>query len=48
MNENEHVDTRRLSAVGYGENQPLAPNNSEENRARNRRVNIVVVYEPEG
>ncbi|MBS7337605.1 MAG: OmpA family protein [Thermoguttaceae bacterium] len=48
LNENEHVDTRRLSAVGYGENQPLAPNNSEENRARNRRVNIVVVYEPEG
>lgn len=48
LNENEHVDTRRLSAVGYGENQPLAPNNSEENRARNRRVNIVVIYEPEG
>lgn len=48
LNENEHVDARRLSAVGYGENQPLAPNNSEENRARNRRVNIVVVYEPEG
>lgn len=48
LNENEHVDARRLSAVGYGENQPLAPNNSEENRARNRRVNIVVIYEPEG
>ncbi|WP_373850255.1 flagellar motor protein MotB [Jeotgalibaca porci] len=48
LNENEHVDTRRLSVVGYGENQPLAPNNSEENRARNRRVNIVVIYEPEG
>ena len=48
LNENEHVDTRRLSAVGYGENQPLAPNNSEKNRARNRRVNIVVIYEPEG
>lgn len=48
LNENEHVNTSRLSAVGFGEYQPLAPNNSEENRARNRRVNIVVVYEPEG
>ena len=44
LNENEHVDARRLSAVGYGENQPLARNNSEETRARNRRVNIVVIY----
>lgn len=48
LNENEQVHTSRLSAVGFGEYQPLAPNNSEENRARNRRVNIVVVYEPEG
>lgn len=47
LSENEHVSPKRLSAVGFGEHQPLAPNNSEENRARNRRVNIVVVYEPE-
>lgn len=47
LSENEHVIPTRLSAVGHGEYQPLAPNNSEENRARNRRVNIVVVYEPE-
>ena len=47
LSENEQVIPTRLSAVGHGEYQPLAPNNSEENRARNRRVNIVVVYEPE-
>lgn len=48
LNEKERVHATRLSAVGFGEHQPLAPNDSEENRARNRRVNIVVVYEPEG
>lgn len=47
LSEKEHVNPNRLSAVGYGEYKPLAPNDSEENRARNRRVNIVLVYEPE-
>ncbi|WP_305043272.1 OmpA/MotB family protein [Geoalkalibacter sp.] len=32
----------RLSAVGYGEQRPLAPNNSPENRAVNRRVEFVL------
>jgi chemotaxis protein MotB len=42
----------RLSALGFGEYRPLAPNNSEPNRAKNRRVDIVVLtdnlsrYEP--
>lgn len=35
----------RLSAVGYGEYKPLVPNTSERNRARNRRVDIVVMSE---
>lgn len=33
----------RLSALGYGEFRPLRPNNSFENRAQNRRVDIVVL-----
>ena len=33
----------RLSAAGYGEYQPLAPNDSVQNRAKNRRVDIVVL-----
>jgi len=33
----------RLSAAGYGEHRPLAPNDSPEARARNRRVDIVVL-----
>jgi chemotaxis protein MotB len=33
----------RLSAAGYGEFHPRAPNDSPENRARNRRVDLVVI-----
>ena len=37
------IDPRRLSAVGYGEAKPVSPNDTPENRARNRRVEIVLV-----
>jgi hypothetical protein len=33
----------RLSAAGYAESRPIAPNDSEAYRARNRRVDIVVL-----
>ena len=33
----------RLAAAGYGEYQPRIPNDSPESRARNRRVDIVVL-----
>jgi OOP family OmpA-OmpF porin len=36
------VDPFRITAVGYGGERPIAPNDSDENRARNRRVEIVV------
>lgn len=40
----EHgIAENRLSAVGFGAHRPLVPNDSASNRARNRRVNIVVV-----
>lgn len=36
------VDGARLSALGVGEDRPVADNASEDGRARNRRVEIVV------
>lgn len=37
------IQKRRIAAVAYGEYQPLLPNTSPENRARNRRVEIVLL-----
>ncbi|MCX7667909.1 MAG: flagellar motor protein MotB [Atribacterota bacterium] len=39
------ISPQRLIAVGYGEYQPLVPNDSEENRRKNRRVEIVILRE---
>lgn len=36
------IDGARLSAVGYGESAPVAPNDTKENMYRNRRVDLVV------
>jgi len=38
-------DPTRLSAAGYGEFHPRVANDSAENRARNRRVDIVILEE---
>jgi chemotaxis protein MotB len=37
------IPPSRLSAAGYGEFHPRAPNDGEANRARNRRVDIVIL-----
>jgi len=37
------VPPRRLTAFGYGEFRPLAPNDTEANRARNRRIEIIIM-----
>jgi flagellar motor protein MotB len=37
------LDPERLSATGYGEYHPVAPNDSPENKKLNRRVEIVVL-----
>ncbi len=37
------VDPARMSATGYGEFQPVAPNDTLVNRAKNRRVEIVIL-----
>lgn len=38
-----HVDSGRLSAKGYGQNVPVASNDSEEGRQKNRRVQFMVM-----
>jgi chemotaxis protein MotB len=38
-----HLAPVRLSATGYGENRPVADNNTDAGRAKNRRVDIVVI-----
>jgi len=45
LSEERNIIPTRLSAKGYGEYHPSASNDSESNRAKNRRVNIVIVYE---
>jgi len=41
--EHEGIDPTRLSAAGYGEFHPKVANSSPENRARNRRIDLVVL-----
>jgi len=36
------ISSKRLNALGFGENQPKYPNDSPENRAKNRRTEFVV------
>ncbi|WP_040576888.1 type VI secretion system protein TssL, long form [Methylophaga lonarensis] len=39
----EQIPAKRFFLEGYADTQPLAPNDSAENRAKNRRVEIVVL-----
>lgn len=41
--EESKVEPKRLSANGYGEYQPVAANDSLENKQKNRRVEIVIL-----
>jgi len=38
-----HIDPRLLAATGYADTRPLVPNTTAENRARNRRIDLVLV-----
>jgi chemotaxis protein MotB len=40
--EKHDLTPRRISAVGYAEYHPVAPNDTAENRSRNRRIEIIV------
>jgi outer membrane protein OmpA-like peptidoglycan-associated protein len=37
------VDASRVTATGYGKRKPLVPNDSDEHRAMNRRVEFKVL-----
>ncbi len=36
------IDAGRLKAVGYGERRPVAPNDTAQNRAKNRRIELEI------
>ncbi len=39
----EGIDQKKFTAFGYGEHRPLYPNDTEENRAKNRRIEINIL-----
>lgn len=41
--DNEQLEPAKFSAKGFGEHQPLVPNDSAENRAINRRVEVLIL-----
>ena len=36
------VAATRLTAIGYGESRPIAPNDTADGRAQNRRIEFIV------
>jgi type IX secretion system PorP/SprF family membrane protein len=40
------IDPQRIAVSGEGETEPLAPNDTEEGKARNRRVELIILYDP--
>jgi len=40
--EDKGIPSQRMIAVSYGENDPVAPNDTPENRAKNRRTEILL------
>ncbi|MCB0368960.1 MAG: OmpA family protein [Bdellovibrionales bacterium] len=37
------IDPRRIVAAGYADTRPVVPNNTEENRSKNRRIDFLIV-----
>ncbi len=42
LNEFHEIDSRRMVVVGYADSKPAYPNNSAANRAKNRRIEILI------
>jgi chemotaxis protein MotB len=45
--DNHNIKPERISAIGYAENKPVATNDAPEGRAKNRRVDIVLLSDSE-
>ena len=45
---NQNIDPRRLAAEGFSEFRPLVANDCPENRALNRRVEIIFIHKKSG
>ncbi|MDP2168454.1 MAG: OmpA family protein [Thermodesulfovibrionales bacterium] len=43
LQENAGIDPGKLIAAGYGEHRPVASNNTDEGKAKNRRIEIVLI-----
>ncbi len=43
LRDNNIIPAKKIVATGYGPYRPIAPNDTEANRAKNRRVEIVIV-----
>ena len=41
----DQIDIKRMAAIAYADQKPVAPNDSEANRAKNRRIEILIVSE---
>jgi outer membrane protein OmpA-like peptidoglycan-associated protein len=37
----QSIDGARLSSAGFGPDKPISPNDTEDGRAKNRRVELV-------
>jgi OOP family OmpA-OmpF porin len=40
-----NIAPTRITGKGFGSNLPVAPNDNEANRSRNRRVEIIIIEE---
>jgi len=45
LSEEKRIPGGRLSAIGYGEYRPIVSNDTETNRALNRRVNLLIIMD---
>jgi chemotaxis protein MotB len=41
------LDSSKIAAIGYADTRPIADNNSVENKAKNRRIEITIVGNPD-
>lgn len=48
MIKRHQVDSSKLVAVSYADQRPIASNNTEEGRAKNRRIEILISNRPSG